>query len=106
MPAAGQVVGEQHIAGAEYPLGAVAHADFNLAFQGTHLLAARGRMPIDEIPGLVAAEFDLTLNTPDQAAIVAEALQQGEAEQEEAERQALADEEQALIDANRAKGFR
>ena len=59
-----------------------------------------------DFPGLVAAEFDLTLNTPDQAAIVAESLEQGEAEQEEAERQALADEEQALIDANRAKGFR
>ena len=59
-----------------------------------------------DFPGLVAAEFDLTLNTPDQAAIVAEALQQAEAEQEEAERQALAAEKQALIDANRARGWK
>ncbi len=59
-----------------------------------------------DFPGLVAGEFDLTLNTPDQAAIVAGALQQAEAEQEEAERQALAAEKQALIDANRARGWK
>ena len=59
-----------------------------------------------DFPRLVAAEFSLTLNTPDEAVMVAEALQRGKAEQEEAERQALIAKEKALRDANRERGWK
>jgi len=60
----------------------------------------------DDFSRLLAEGFDLTLNTPDQAAIVEEALGQAEADQEKAEKEALAAEKQALIDANRARGWK
>ncbi|HDH03666.1 MAG TPA: hypothetical protein ENH15_05420 [Actinobacteria bacterium] len=60
----------------------------------------------DDFSRLLAEGFDLTLNTPDQAAIVEEALGQAEADQEEAEKEALAAEKQALVDANRARGWK
>ena len=59
MAASGKVVGQQHIAGAEDALGAVAQADLYLPFQGDHVLAARGHVPVDEIAGLIAAEVDV-----------------------------------------------
>lgn len=58
MPLAGQIVGQQDIAGAEPPLGAVADADFHFAGQGDDILAARGVVPVGEIARLKAPEVD------------------------------------------------
>ena len=59
MAASGEIVGQQHIAGAEDPFGAIAQTDLYLAFKGDYILAARGHVPVDEIAGLVAAEVDI-----------------------------------------------
>ena len=59
MPASGEVIGQRHVTGPEDPLGSVAQTDLDLPFQGDDILAARGRVPVEEIPRLVAAEMDV-----------------------------------------------
>src|ERR1700716_2967386 len=58
MALAGQVFGEVDVARAEAVHTAITKPDLDLATQRDDELAAGRRMPIDEVPGLGAAEHD------------------------------------------------
>ena len=56
VPVASEVVGQEDVAGVEYPFGAVAKPNFRLTFKCDHILASGRRVPINEISRRGAAE--------------------------------------------------
>src|SRR6266436_8215014 len=59
-----RVLDESRVARAEHVLRAVAKADLELSGENDHELAARGRMPVEELAGGPLAERDLARGEP------------------------------------------
>ena len=53
-----QILRQHHIPRAQAPHGAIAHLDLDLARQGDHVLAPRGRMPVLDVAGRRPAKHD------------------------------------------------
>src|SRR3989442_14599114 len=64
VPLARRVLDQSRVAGAEHVLPAVPQADLELPGEDDHELAARGRMPVEELSDRPDAERDLRGRQP------------------------------------------